>query len=65
MNDSQRGTDKWGRLAEVARERAMEQKLLMAAAATSEIAGPHAEQRAYLLKLAETYERRRVAGRSG
>ena len=58
-------SEKWARLAVVARERATEQQQLVTGAASSEIAKPHAEQRAYLLRLAEVYDRRRVAGRLG
>ena len=58
-------SEKWARLAVVARERATEQQQLATGAADSETAKPHVEQRAYLLRLAEVYERRRVAGRHG
>lgn len=58
-------SEKWARLAVVARERATEQQRLVTGAADSETAKPHAEQRAYLLRLADVYERRRATGHRG
>ena len=63
MTADDRVSEKWARLAVVTRERATEQ--FATGAADSETAKPHVEQRAYLLRLAEVYERRRVAGRHG
>lgn len=50
----------WMRLAAVARERASEQSA-KAAASDLEVAGPHREQEAYLVRLAEVYEQRAKA----
>ena len=49
---------RWVRLAAVARERASEQSAKAATASDIAAAGPHLEQQAYLLKLAEVYEER-------
>ena len=52
---------RWTRLAAVARERASEQSAKAATASDAEIAGPHREQEAYLVRLAEVYEQRAKA----
>ena len=50
--------NQWRRLATVARERASEQSDKAATASGAMAAGPHLEQQAYLVRLAEVYEGR-------
>ena len=54
-------SSRWTRLAAVARERASEQLAKAATASDSEVAGPHRQQEAYLIGLAEVYEQRAKA----
>lgn len=54
-------SNRWSHLAAVARERASEQSAKAATASDAEIAGPHREQEAYLVRLAEVYEQRAKA----
>ena len=50
--------NQWKQLATVARERATEQSDKAATASGAMAAGPHLEQQAYLVRLAEVYEER-------
>lgn len=52
----------WVQLAAVARERASEQFAKAMIATSTVAASPHLEQQAYLMKLAEVYEKRARAG---
>lgn len=54
-------SSRWTRLAAVARERASEQSAKATTASDAEVAGPHREQEAYLVRLAEVYEQRAKA----
>lgn len=55
-----RPANRWSGLAAVARERASEKAAEAARTSDTDAAAPHLEQRAYLLKLAEVYDRRAV-----
>lgn len=62
LSAAQQSSRPWARLAAVARERASEQSARAIAASDTETAGPHFEQNAYLVRLAEVYEKRAKDG---
>ena len=57
MTTPRQASERWSRLASVARQRAAEQKRFAAEASDAAAAEPHVEQHAHLTRLAEDYER--------